>query len=103
MKKLFVVDTPEKIGQEVELFGWIDTKRDHKKIVFIDLRDRSGIVQVIGGENFKELSPEDVVKITGTVKERPAHLVNPKIKTGTARKKRSPDRDSGRCQTAKNC
>ena len=36
MKKLFVQETIEKIGQEVELFGWVDSKRDHKKIVFID-------------------------------------------------------------------
>ena len=71
MKDLFVVDTVKKIGEEVELYGWVNSKRDHKKIVFIDLRDRSGIVQVVGGEDFKQLSHEDVVMINGLVKQRP--------------------------------
>lgn len=83
MKKLFIEDTPDKIGQEVELYGWVDTKRDHKKIVFLDLRDRTGIVQVVGGEKLKEVSAEDVIYLKGMVKKRPEKLVNPKIKTGT--------------------
>lgn len=83
MKKLFVEQTVDKVGQEVELYGWVDSKRDHKKIVFIDLRDRTGIVQVVGGEDFKTLGSEDVVHIQGIVKKRPDKLVNPKLKTGT--------------------
>ena len=71
MKKLYIEETPGKVGQVVELYGWIDTKRDHKKIVFIDLRDRTGTVQVVGGEEFKSLSEEDVVYIKGLVKARP--------------------------------
>ncbi len=82
MKTLFVEDTIKKIGEEVELYGWVDTKRDHRKIVFIDLRDRTGIVQTVGGETMKEMSSEDVIWIRGVVKERPANLVNSKIKTG---------------------
>ncbi len=83
MKKIFIKDTTTKIGEEVELYGWVDSKRDHKKIVFIDLRDRTGIVQIVGGEEFKALSPEDVVCVSGLVKARPEKLVNPKIKTGS--------------------
>ncbi len=83
MKDLFIIDTVDKVGEEVELYGWVDSKRDHKKIVFIDLRDRSGIVQVVGDERFKELSSEDVVWIKGMIKKRPENLVNPKIKTGS--------------------
>ena len=82
MKTLYVEQTLDKIGEIVELYGWVDTKRDHKKIVFIDLRDRTGIVQVVGGEEFKTLSTEDVVWIKGLIKARPEKLVNPKIKTG---------------------
>ena len=82
MKTLFVEQTVDKIGKEVELYGWVDTKRDHKKIVFIDLRDRTGIVQVVGGEEFKTLSTEDVVQIKGLVKARPEKLLNPNLKTG---------------------
>jgi len=82
MKDLFVKETPEKINQEVELYGWVDSIRDHKKIIFIDLRDRTGIVQVVGNEDFKKLNSEDVIYIKGTVKKRPEKLVNPKITTG---------------------
>ena len=82
MKKLFIGDIIDKVGEEVELFGWVHTKRDHKKVVFIDLRDRTGIIQIVGDETFKELSPEDVVSIKGLIKERPEKLINPKIKTG---------------------
>ncbi|QQG44619.1 MAG: aspartate--tRNA ligase [Candidatus Roizmanbacteria bacterium] len=83
MERTYVADTVNKIGEKINLYGWVDSKRDHKKIVFIDLRDRTGIVQVVGGEEFKELSSEDVIHIEGTVKERPNNLINSKIKTGT--------------------
>ena len=82
MKKIFIEKTTKMIGKIVELYGWVSAKRDHKKVVFIDLRDRSGVVQVVGGEEFKKLSLEDVVYIKGKVKERPKNLINPKIKTG---------------------
>jgi predicted phage terminase large subunit-like protein len=83
MKKLFIEETPNLVGKEVELYGWVDTKRDHKKIVFLDLRDRTGKVQVVGmGDEWKEAGSEDVVMIKGIVKERPEKLVNPKMKTG---------------------
>lgn len=83
MKTLYVEDTPQHVGKEVTLYGWVATKRDHKKIVFLDIRDRTGIVQVIGDEKLKELSPEDVVCLKGLVKERPEKLRNNKIKTGS--------------------
>ncbi len=83
MKNLFIEQTINKVGQEVELYGWVDTVRNHKKIIFLDLRDRTGIVQVIGNEQLKDISPEDVIYIKGLVKKQPEKLVNPKIKTGT--------------------
>ena len=83
MKKLYVEDLVNKIGEEVELLGWVNTKRDHKKIVFLDLRDRTGLVQAVGGEECKQLSLEDVVSIKGLVKKRPDKLINPKLKTGS--------------------
>ncbi len=82
MKKIFVEQIIDKINQVVELFGWVHSKRDHKKIVFIDLRDRTGIVQVVGNESFKSLNLEDVVYVKGKVKKRPKKFVNPKMKTG---------------------
>ncbi|MBP9691341.1 aspartate--tRNA ligase [Candidatus Woesebacteria bacterium] len=83
MKKYSVIDTLQLVGQEVELYGWVDSKRDHKKVIFIDLRDRTGKIQAVGTELLRELSPEDVVKVTGLIKERPERLVNPNIATGT--------------------
>ena len=82
MKNLFIANIVEKIGQEVELYGWVNNIRDHKKIIFIDLRDRSGIVQLVGDSSLKKLSPEDAVYIKGTVKKRPQNMVNPNIPTG---------------------
>ncbi len=82
MKKTYVEDVASQVGKEVELYGWVNNVRDHKKIVFIDLRDRTGILQVVGDERLRKLSPEDVVYIKGAVKERPEKLVNPKLKTG---------------------
>ena len=83
MKKHFVTDALDHIDQEIELSGWIDTIRDHKKIVFLDLRDRSGKIQIVGDERLKGLSIEDVVTISGLVKKRPEKLVNPHMATGT--------------------
>lgn len=89
MKKYFIEDIVSKIGEEVELYGWVNNVRDHKKIIFVDIRDRSGIVQIIGNETFRELSPEDVVYIKGTVQKRPDNLINPKVKMGTIEVKAS--------------
>jgi nondiscriminating aspartyl-tRNA synthetase len=82
MKKMYVEETADKVGLEVELKGWINSIRNHKKIVFLDLRDRSGLVQVVGDERFAVLNPEDVVMIKGLVKKRPEKLFNKKLKTG---------------------
>ncbi len=83
MKTLFIEETVDKIGKEVEVYGWINSKRDHKEIVFIDLRDKTGVIQIVGNKSFRQLNSEDVVRIKGVVKERPKNLINPKIKTGT--------------------
>lgn len=74
--------TVELVGKEITLQGWIDSRRDHGKIVFLDLRDRSGIVQVVSNKSFGDVRPEDVVEIIGFVKKRPASMENPKIVTG---------------------
>lgn len=84
MERTLAKDTVTKIGQAVLLKGWVNTKRDHSKITFIDLRDRSGIIQVVGtGELLKSLKNEDIVRIEGLVKVRPEKLINPQLETGT--------------------
>lgn len=81
--RTLVRETVKKIGETVTLSGWVDTKRDHGKLTFIDLRDRSGKVQTVGYQKMSELRPEDVVTVTGTVKQRPEQMVNPGLPTGT--------------------
>ncbi len=81
-KKVFFIDLPKRIGEGVELFGWVDTKREHGKINFLDLRDHTATVQVVGGEELAAAVPEDVVRISGTVKQRQERYVNQKLPTG---------------------
>ncbi|KKU69819.1 MAG: Aspartyl-tRNA synthetase, partial [Candidatus Woesebacteria bacterium GW2011_GWD1_47_21] len=81
-KRTLVKETTEKVGQKVLLQGWVDSIRDHGKIVFLDLRDRTGIVQCVG-QDLPKVTPESVVEIKGSVSKRPDNLVNPNLETGT--------------------
>ncbi|MDY5584527.1 MAG: aspartate--tRNA ligase [Arcanobacterium sp.] len=73
----------EDIGSEVTLTGWVDRRRDHGGIAFIDLRDASGIAQItIRAEVAHELRSEFVVKVTGIVNERPEGNQNAALATG---------------------
>lgn len=89
MKKLWVNETKDKIGETVELFGWVNVRRDHGKIIFIDLRDRSGVVQLVFTPKDEELyrladhlRPEFVVFVKGEVAVRPKGMDNPELETG---------------------
>lgn len=78
-------DIEKHVGGEVELFGWVHARRDHGKLVFIDLRDRSGMVQVVFSPDVpeaKDIRLEYVVKINGLVKKRPPKMVNDKEPNG---------------------
>lgn len=89
MQRTLISDTPNLIGQRVKLCGWVHIRRDHGKLIFIDLRDRTGIVQTVVIPDKKEayktakvLRGEFVIEMEGLVKERPASAVNKEIKTG---------------------
>lgn len=76
-------------SEKIEIAGWVNTRRDHGKLIFIDLRDKEGIVQVVFAPSNSELHksadtlrPEWVVKIKGTVGKRPEGMENPKIPSG---------------------
>jgi aspartyl-tRNA synthetase len=77
-------------GQAVQLCGWVDRRRDHGGVIFVDLRDRSGTVQItvdpdLGAEAFaaaEHLRHETVIQVQGTVRERPAESINDKLATG---------------------
>jgi len=66
-------------GKTVILQGWVLARRDHGKIMFLDLRDRSGVVQLVGSKSLGDAHPEDVITVTGLVKKRPEAMVNEKI------------------------
>ena len=75
-------------GSEVALCGWVAHRRDHGGVVFVDLRDREGIVQVVldpaspGCEEAHRLRSEYVIRVEGTVRPRPEGTVNPNLPTG---------------------
>src|ERR1700747_3115584 len=72
-------------GEHVVLAGWVARRRDHGGVVFIDLRDASGLVQVVwrGEEAIRhELRAEFCVLVSGTVRQRPAGNENPDLPTG---------------------
>jgi len=83
--------TKKEIGKKVVLNGWIDTRRDHGNLTFIDIRDRYGLTQVVlnpetskeAHETGKKLRREFVVKVEGSVRERPSGNVNKDSKTGS--------------------
>jgi len=82
-KRILIAETPKHLGKEVKLAGWIDVRRDHGKLVFLDLRDMSGKVQMVVLPNHPEaiavaqtLRSEWVVEIIGNVNPRPEKLVN---------------------------
>lgn len=81
MERTLVLDSVKKVGSKIKIQGWIDSVRDHGKITFIDLRDRSGIIQCVGA-GLDKVSPESVVEIVGEVKKRPEKLVNKDLPTG---------------------
>lgn len=82
MHRTLALQTSTLIGQQVKLQGWVESKRDHGKITFIDLRDRSGKVQLVGVNQLAELRIESVIEVTGKVKERSEQYLNPNLQTG---------------------
>jgi aspartyl-tRNA synthetase len=77
------------VGQSVTVAGWVHRRRDHGGVIFIDLRDREGLLQVVfnpgAGEVFaagEKLRSEFVVQVTGVVRPRPEGTVNPKLASG---------------------
>jgi len=77
-------------GQQVVLMGWVNRRRDHGNLIFLDLRDRSGICQIVldkeltpvGHAKGEHVRPEYVVAAVGKVRLRDADAINPKMPTG---------------------
>lgn len=82
--------TIKDVSKEVTLCGWVATRRDHGKIIFIDVRDRYGITQITflpkdspdAYKKVEEIRPEYVIQVSGIVRQRPVNTINPKLSTG---------------------
>lgn len=83
MERTLISETPQRIGETVRINGWARRVRDHGSVQFIDMRDRSGMVQCVIVKPKKKISEESVLQITGVVKERDEKNVNPDLATGT--------------------
>jgi aspartyl-tRNA synthetase len=90
MQRTYIKELAGKVGEEVMIKGWVDIRRDHGKLIFIDLRDMSGKVQMVvlpnhkeAGEVAKTLRPEWVVEITGKINARPEKMVNKEESNGS--------------------
>ncbi|MBI5077051.1 aspartate--tRNA(Asn) ligase [Candidatus Falkowbacteria bacterium] len=91
MKRTLIIETIRKVGQAVTVKGWVNARRDMGKIVFVDLRDRSGLAQIVlvpseldarSDELLDGLRPEFVLEIKGIVNERGEKQRNPNLATG---------------------
>ena len=91
MQRTYTKDTVFEVGKEVKIAGFVHVRRDHGKLIFLDIRDVTGIVQVVvnpkvapeAHKTAEELRSEFVVEITGKVNKRPDNLINPNLPTGT--------------------
>jgi len=89
MSRIFIKEAKEKVGQKVEFAGWIYSRRDHGKLIFLDLRDATGFIQTVANAQNQEvwqeankLRPWWVVKVSGEVCRRPEKMVNPAQENG---------------------
>ena len=80
----------ELVGQEITLKGWVQKRRNHGDLIFIDLRDREGLVQIVFNPTFskealeiaEKVRSEYVIEVTGKVVKREADAINPNLATG---------------------
>jgi len=83
MKRIFVEETIDRVGEPVKVAGWVHSVRAHGKIIFIDLRDMTGFLQLVLDEKTgKDIRPEWVIEVEGKIQKRPSKMVNPKLKMG---------------------
>lgn len=82
--------TAKDVGQKVKLAGWVNRRRDHGGLIFIDMRDREGLTQIVldpkktpkAHKQAEKIRPEFVIQAEGKVRKRPKGMKNPKLKTG---------------------
>ena len=83
MERILNTKVPKYLNKKVRVSGWVNARRDHGGVVFLDLRDRSGILQVVSDPKLAEgIKEEYVLAVEGRVQKRPPKMVNPKLETG---------------------
>jgi len=89
MKRILNIETLKYLNKKVRVCGWVQTVRSHGKIVFLDLRDKNGLLQIVISPEVgplsklaNELRSEWVIEVEGTINKRPKGMENPKIETG---------------------
>jgi aspartyl-tRNA synthetase len=90
MQRTYVQDTINSVGKTVLLKGWVNIRRDHGKLIFIDLRDKTGLIQIVinpkvsseAHSSAQEIRNEYVLEIEGLIKERDQKQINPDLPTG---------------------
>lgn len=88
MDRILTKETAGKSGENVRVSGWVHARRDHGKIIFIDLRDRTGLLQAVfvpGNEAYEtaqKLRGEWVISVEGKIADRPQNMINGEIETG---------------------
>src|SRR3989338_6299500 len=89
MQRFLISETAKHVGQKVKVAGWVNVRRAHGKILFIDLRDRSGILQCVfvptnkdAYDKAQDIRTEWVVELAGQIVSRPEKMVNANIETG---------------------
>ncbi|MEK7664364.1 MAG: aspartate--tRNA ligase [Patescibacteria group bacterium] len=89
MQRILISEAVKLVDEKIKVCGWVNVRRAHGKILFVDLRDRSGVLQCVFlpqskdvYEMAKEIRPEWVVEIVGKIVKRPENMVNDKIETG---------------------
>lgn len=82
MTRILNVECIPKVGEKVTIRGWVNSVRSYGKLAFADIRDRSGLIQVVGGVELGNLKNEYVVEINGTVRLRNEKYYNDKLTTG---------------------
>ena len=89
MTRFLISEAAKHVGEKVKIAGWVNVRRAHGKIVFIDLRDKSGVLQCVlvpqnaaAYEASQEVRSEWVIELIGQIIKRPEKMVNTEIETG---------------------
>ncbi|MCL5781840.1 MAG: aspartate--tRNA ligase [Patescibacteria group bacterium] len=89
MKRIYINELKNHIGEEVSISGWIDIRRDHGKLIFVDIRDMSGKIQAVALPNNKSaheaastVRPEWVIRASGIINKRPEKMISKNKETG---------------------